>query len=77
MNFYLTNIFNPYYFIYGLSIGLILVLLLKPKPKILIQYPTPFNANKTIYKDNLNQSYKLKAIRTQCSNNNKVINPQF
>lgn len=73
----IKNLFNPYYFIYGLSLGLIVILLFKPRPKILIQYPTPFNVNKVTYYDNLNQAYKLKAIRTQCSNNNKIINPQF
>lgn len=73
---YLKEIFNQYYFLYGFSIGIILVLLFKPKQKVLIQYPTPFNAGRTIYKDHLNQCYKLRPIRTKCGSNNQKVSPQ-
>jgi hypothetical protein len=74
---YLKKIFNSNYFIYGLGLGIIIVLLFKPKPKVLIQYPTPYNSGKTIFKDSLNQCFKFKAIRTKCSKENKVISPQI
>jgi len=74
---YLREIFNQYYFLYGFCIGILLVLLFKPKQKVLIQYPTPFNAGHITYKDHLNQCYKLRSIRTKCSSNNQKVSPQI
>lgn len=73
----IKEVFNPYFFIYGLGLGIIIVLIFKPQPKVLIQYPTPFNAGKITFKDNLNQCYKFKAIRTQCGKKNQIISPQI
>jgi hypothetical protein len=64
----------PYLF-YGFIFGLIILSLFYKKNKVFIQYPTPHNVGKVIYKDLDNKCFKYKAIRTQCATNNQVILP--
>ena len=44
--------FNFFAFIIAFSIGMFYVYIASPKPKIVIKYPTPYNANKIVYKNN-------------------------
>jgi hypothetical protein len=63
------------YMFYGFLFGLLVMGLFYKKNKIIIQYPTPTNVNKVVYKDNDERCFKYKAFRTKCSNKNQVIVP--
>ena len=51
--FILDNI-QPFWFLLSLFIGLFLVYIITPTPEIIIKYPTPENANESIFDDDSN-----------------------
>ena len=63
----------PLYFLISFCIGIFLVYISTPKPKIIIKYPTPQNAGKIIYKDNSGLCYKYLAKEVKCPRNTKEI----
>ena len=67
-------IIDPFYFVISFCIGILLVYLLTPVPKIVIRYPTPENSGKIIYKDDNNVCYKYNAIKIQCPKDKSKIN---
>lgn len=64
---------NSLWMLYGFLLGILILCVMKKKTKVLIQYPTPYNAGKIQYKDSLNRCFKYNSVRTICSKNNKVI----
>ena len=58
--------FNYFAFIIAFGIGILYVYLSAPKPKIIIKYPTPYNVNKTIYKNENDICYKYSAEEIKC-----------
>lgn len=63
----------PLYFLVSFCIGIFVVYLSTPKPKIIIKYPTPQNAGKIIYKDNSGVCYKYLVKEVKCPRNTKEI----
>jgi len=63
--------FNYLAFIIAFGIGILYVYLSAPKPKIIIKYPTPYNVNKVIYKNENDICYKYIAEEIKC--NDKAI----
>ena len=57
---------NPLYFIISLCIGLGIVYIFSNQPKIIMKYPTPFNIENTIYKDNNDVCYKYESKEVSC-----------
>jgi len=43
--------FNFFAFIIAFAIGIFYVYISTPKPKIVIKYPTPYNSNKIVYRN--------------------------
>ena len=64
--FFTNNYFDPFYFLIAFAIGIFFNFMVKPKPKIIIKYPTPFNMN-TIYKDDADNCYKYNLVETSCN----------
>lgn len=60
------NNINWLYFILSFSIGLIIVNLIKPKPEIIIKFPTKYNAGKVVYEDKSGNCYKYNVEEKQC-----------
>ena len=58
--------FNIFAFIFTFLFGLIYVYLNVPKPKIIIKYPTPYNAQKLTYKGLSEDCYKFKVDIVDC-----------
>lgn len=56
----------PFYFFIALFIGLFVAYVSTPVPDVIIQYPTPENAGKIIYKDDADVCYKYKAEEVSC-----------
>ena len=63
----------PLYFFISFCVGMFLVYISTPKPRIIIKYPTPQNAGKIIYKDNSGVCYKYLAKEVKCPRNTKEI----
>ena len=61
--------FNFFAFIIAFAIGMFYVYIAAPKPKIIIKYPTPYNANKIVYKNDNDICYKYKVDEVKCSDN--------
>jgi hypothetical protein len=62
--------FNIFAFIIAFAIGIFFVYVSTPKPNVIIKYPTPYNANKIVYRhyDN-NTCYKYQYDEVKCVDN--------
>jgi len=59
--------FNFIAFFLAFLIGISYVYLSAPKQKIIIKYPNPFNANKTIYKNENDMCYIYEVEENKCT----------
>ena len=59
--------FNIFAFIFAFSIGILFVYLSAPKPRLIIKYPTPYNADKIVYKNENDICYKYKVSEVKCT----------
>ena len=57
---------DPVYFLISFAIGIFLTYVFTPPPKIVVKYPTPYNAGKITYKDDNNVCYRYKANKVKC-----------
>jgi hypothetical protein len=71
---------SPFYFLVSLAIGMFLVYITTPPPEVIIEYPTPDNAGKVIYKDSSNSvrdgedgCYTYMAKQVSCPTNEEDI----
>jgi hypothetical protein len=58
--------FNYMAFIVGFTIGILYVYLSTPKPRIITKYPTPYNYDKNIYKNENETCYKYDVDEVKC-----------
>jgi hypothetical protein len=59
---------NPVAFIMSFCIGILIVCVKQPPRRIVYRHPTPFNAEKEIYRDNDDGCFKYKATEVDCNN---------
>ena len=59
--------FNVYMFFLAFILGMFYVYISAPKPRIIIKYPTPYNANKIVYKNGNDMCYKYSAEEIKCT----------
>jgi hypothetical protein len=59
--------FNIVAFISAFAIGILFVYLSSPKQKIIIKYPTPYNSNKIVYKNENDMCYKYDVEEIKCT----------
>jgi hypothetical protein len=65
----------PIYFIISLAIGILLVYLYQPNPKIIYKYPTPNKAKDITYQDKKDSCFKYKPSKVNCPlDKSKIIN---
>lgn len=64
---------DPFYFLISLFIGLFLTYSFTPNPKVVYKYPTPDNADSTIYENESNTCYKYKPNEVDCPNDPSLI----
>lgn len=57
-----------FYIILGLAIGIFIVYIITPPPKVIIKYPTLNNIHDTTYIDENGQCYKYYAVEMDCPN---------
>lgn len=56
-------------FLISLAIGLFIVYITVPAPKVIYVYPTPDNVNKIQFKDYSDNCFTFEAEKVQCSKN--------
>lgn len=56
-----------FYFIISLFIGIMILYIIHPRPKVIIKYPTIMNVSKNIYKDDKGTCYNYKKEEIDCS----------
>jgi hypothetical protein len=59
--------FNFFAFIIAFAIGIFYVYISTPKPKIVIKYPTPYNCNKIVYRNDNDICYKYSVEEVKCT----------
>ena len=55
-----------FYFLVSLFIGIMILYIIHPQPKIIIKYPTIDNIDKNVYKDDNGTCYQYIKEETKC-----------
>ena len=69
--FIIDNI-QPFWFFLSLCLGLFYVYITTPNPEIIMKYPTPENANNSIFDDDSNNCYKFITKEVDCPKNEDI-----
>ena len=64
---------DPFYFLMALCVGLLYTYVSSAPQRVVIKYPTPFNAGKITYVDDAGVCYKYKVKETKCPKDPKKI----
>lgn len=67
---------NPLVFFISFGIGLLVCYVYNPKPKVIVKFPSPYNAGKVLYKDNSDSCYKYNASKVACPIDKDLIKEQ-
>jgi hypothetical protein len=54
-------------FFIAFAVGMFYVYISSPKPRLIIKYPTPYNANKVTYQNDDNVCYKYDTEEVKCT----------
>lgn len=68
--------FNIFAFVLAFGVGMFYVYMSAPQPKIIVKYPTPYNAGQYTYKDSAGTCFVFQAEKTDCSTDKSQIKPQ-
>ena len=68
-----TDFIDPIAFFVSFAIAFFFYYILAPPKKIVIQYPTPENAEKITYQSDGDNCYKYKAKEVSCPANKSII----
>jgi len=64
--FQFTNYIDPLSFFISFAVGLFFVYIYTPKRKVVIQWPTPENAGKIVYRNREDTCYTYKVNEVPC-----------
>ena len=67
---------RPLFFFGALGAGLLFCYLSSPPPHVVVKFPTPYNADSTVYKDESNTCYKYAAEQVACPADKSLIKAQ-
>lgn len=70
---FLLDYLDPVVFLIALCLGLFYTYLTTPYPKVVIKYPTPFNAGQVTYVDDADVCYKYSVQEVTCPSDPKLI----
>ena len=66
---------NLYAFIISFAVGLLVVYIVTPIPRIVYKYPSPYNTDKVVYKTNNQICYRYKVKKVDCpKDSSKTVN---
>jgi hypothetical protein len=58
------------------AVGLLLTYLIQPKPRVVIKFPSPYNAGKVLYRDEENTCFRFRADKVSCPRDKAILKPQ-
>jgi hypothetical protein len=67
---------NLFYFVLSFSVGMLFIYITTPEPRVVLKFPSPYNAGDVTYRDKSNSCYRYKADKTSCPMDKSVIKPQ-
>jgi hypothetical protein len=67
---------KPVYFFIAFALGLLFCYISKPKPTVVIKFPSPLNSDQITYKHDDGSCYKIKANKETCPLDKDLIRPQ-
>jgi hypothetical protein len=65
-----------FWFILAFAVSMFYIYVSNPEPKVVMKFPSPFNADEVTYRDSSNTCYKFKAEKKVCPKNSKMVRPQ-
>lgn len=71
----MLNHFEILPFLVGFVLGIVGILMWKPKPRVILKYPHPTNVEKLVYKDANGICYSYKAKEVGCDANEGTLKP--
>ena len=71
----MLNHFEILPFLIGFVVGIVGILIWKPKPRVILKYPHPNNVEQMTYKDPNGVCYTYKAKEVQCDSNEATLKP--
>lgn len=67
---------RPLHFFAAFAIGLLVSYMMTPAPKVVVKFPSPYNAGSVVYKDDADNCFKFNAKKVSCADNRAAIRPQ-
>ena len=67
---------NYLYLVASFAIGLVIMMLTIPKPKVVVKFPSPETADSHVYKGGDNTCYKIAAEQEECPIDGKLVRSQ-
>ena len=71
----MLNHFEIMPFLIGFVVGIVGILIVKPKPRIILKYPHPNNVETLVYKDPNGICYSYKSKEVQCDAHEASLKP--
>ncbi len=68
-----SDYFDLKYFIIAFFVGITIVYFTTGTPEVIVKYPTPFNAGKITYMDEVGNCYKFEAEKQKCGKDHKIV----
>lgn len=62
-------------FLLSFAIGMLYIYLSTPPHKVVVKFPTPFNAGKVVYQDASENCFKISAEKLECPKDKGLIKP--
>lgn len=67
---------KPLFFFVAFAFGILFCYVLAPTPHVVVKFPTPYNADSTVYRDKANTCYKYAADQVACPIDKSIIKAQ-
>jgi hypothetical protein len=67
---------NLFYFLIAFAFGILYVYISRPETKVVVKFPSPYNAGRVTYRDQAGACYKFKAEKKSCPIDKEAIRPQ-
>lgn len=67
---------RPLYFFGAFALGILFCYVLSPAPRVVVKFPTPYNAETTLYRDKADTCYKYNAEQVSCPLDRSTIRVQ-
>lgn len=67
---------NYLYLVASFAVGLAIMMLTVPKPRVVVKFPSPDNADTHIFKGSDNTCYKIAADEEECPSDGKQVRSQ-